>query len=137
MEIKLQTAWLFVVNLLNINEWHYVQIMFQCFIFNYSDINNWIKYQIVSLCNNDAYPTCVNKYHSSFLRFCFKKNLSFWRVACRFQWTAIKITKYQFLDGFLWCANKTALFKNIYPHFFKHLSLSLLAFFQNDILFST
>lgn len=75
--------------------------MFQCFIFNYSDINNWIKYQIVSLCNNDAYPTCVNKYHSSFLRFCFKKNLSFWRVACRFEWTAIKITKYQnFSTGF-------------------------------------
>lgn len=80
MEIKLQTTILSlsVVNLLSIN-----YILFRScsssFFLNYSDINNWIKFQIVSLCNNDAYPTC-NKYHLSFLRFCFikiKKNKNF------------------------------------------------------------
>lgn len=66
--------------------WIYSVLMIFCsdhvpvlFFLNYSDINNWIKFQIVSLCNNDAYPTC-NKYHLSFLRFCFikiKKNKNF------------------------------------------------------------
>lgn len=71
MEIKLQTALLSlsVVNWLSIND-SLFRSCSSAFFLNYNDINNWKKCQIISLCNNDAYPTCVNKYHLSFLR-CF------------------------------------------------------------------